>query len=81
MDGLSRSIDLSGFEKIFSNASDTAKEIKQEVENLAKFKAESLINKMNVANRDEFDILEKKLELLTKRVSKLEKKKIRKKKR
>ena len=36
---------------------------------------------MNVANRDEFDILEKKLELLTKRVSKLEKKKIRKKKR
>lgn len=72
---------LNDFEKIFSNASDTAKEIKQEVENLAKFKAESLINKMNVANRDEFDILEKKLELLTKRVSKLEKKKIRKKKR
>ena len=69
---------LNDFEKIFSNASDTAKEIKQEVENLAKFKAESLINKMNVANRDEFDILEKKLELLTKRVSKLEKKKIRK---
>ena len=72
---------LNDFEKIFSNASDTAKEIKQEVENLAKFKAESLINKMNVANRDEFDILEKKLELLTKRVSKLEKKNIRKKKR
>ena len=72
---------LNDFERIFSNASDTAKEIKQEVENLAKFKAESLINKMNVANRDEFDILEKKLELLTKRVSKLEKKNIRKKKR
>ena len=72
---------LNDFEKIFSNASDTAKEIKQEVENLAKFKAESLINKMNVVNRDEFDILEKKLELLTKRVSKLEKKNIRKKKR
>ena len=72
---------LNDFERIFSNASDTAKEIKQEVENLAKFKAESLINKMNVVNRDEFDILEKKLELLTKRVSKLEKKKIRKKKR
>ena len=35
---------LNDFEKIFSNASDTAKEIKQEVENLAKFKAESLIN-------------------------------------
>ena len=49
---------LNDFEKIFSNASDTAKEIKQEVENLAKFKAESLINKMNVANRDEFDILD-----------------------
>jgi|TARA_B100001750_G_C15497528_1_gene595135 BMFP domain-containing protein YqiC len=72
---------LNDFEKIFSNASDTAKEIKQEVENLAKFKAESLINKMNVANRDEFDILEKKLELLAKRVSKLEKRNIRKKKR
>ena len=72
---------LNDFERIFSNASDTAKEIKQEVENLAKFKAESLINKMNVVNRDEFDILEKKLELLTKRVSKLEKKNIRKKKR
>ena len=72
---------LNDFEKIFSNASDTAKEIKQEVEHLAKFKAESLINKMNVANRDEFDILEKKLELLAKRVSKLEKRNIRKKKR
>ena len=72
---------LNDFERIFSNASDTAKEIKQEVENLAKFKAESLINKMNVANRDEFDILEKKLELLAKRVSKLEKRNIRKKKR
>ena len=72
---------LNDFEKIFSNASDTAKEIKQEVENLAKFKAESLINKMNVANRDEFDILEKKLELLARRVSKLEKRNIRKKKR
>ena len=72
---------LNDFEKIFSNATDTAKEIKQEVENLAKFKAESLINKMNVANRDEFDILEKKLELLAKRVSKLEKRNIRKKKR
>ena len=72
---------LNDFEKIFSNASDTAKEIKQEVENLAKFKAESLINKMNVENRDEFDILEKKLELLAKRVSKLEKRNIRKKKR
>ena len=51
------------------------------IDELKQHSIESLINKMNVANRDEFDILEKKLELLAKRVSKLEKRNIRKKKR
>ena len=44
----------------------TSKDLKNEVENALKFKAENIANRLNLVSREEFDVLKKRIEKLQK---------------
>ena len=48
-----------------------SKDLKIEIENAIKFKAEEFVNKMNLVSREEFDIQKKLIEKLQKDLKKL----------
>ena len=50
----------------------SSKDLKKEVENALRFKIEELVNKLNLINREEFEIQKKVIEKLNKRIKKLE---------
>ena len=57
----------------------TSKNLKKEVENSLKLKVEIIANKLNLVNREEFEIQKKIIEKLEQEIIKLKAKKIRKK--
>jgi BMFP domain-containing protein YqiC len=57
----------------------TSKDLKKEVENSLKLKAEIIANKLNLVNREEFEVQKKIIEKLEQEIIKLKAKKIRKK--
>ena len=56
----------------------TSKNLKKEVEDLLKFKMESIANKLNLVSREEFEVQKKIIEKLQKDLIKLKIKKIKK---
>ena len=52
-----------------------SKDLKKEVENVLKFKAEDIINKLNLVRREEFEVQKKRIEKLKKDLSKIKSKK------
>jgi len=57
----------------------TSKDLKKEVENSLKLKVEIIANKLNLVNREEFEVQKKTIEKLEQEIIKLKAKKIRKK--
>ena len=57
----------------------TSKDLKKEVENSLKLKVEIIANKLNLVNREEFEVQKKIIEKLEEEIIKLKAKKIRKK--
>ena len=57
----------------------TSKNLKKEVENSLKLKVEIIANKLNLVNREEFEVQKKIIEKLEQEIIKLKAKKIRKK--
>ena len=57
----------------------TSKDLKKEVENSLKLKVEIIANKLNLVNREEFEVQKKIIEKLEQKIIKLKAKKIRKK--
>ena len=57
----------------------TSKDLKKEVENSLKLKVEIIANKLNLVNREEFEVQKKIIEKLEQELIKLKAKKIRKK--
>ena len=57
----------------------TSKDLKKEVENSLKLKVEIIANKLNLVNREEFEVQKKIIEKLEQEIIKLKAKKIRKK--
>jgi len=57
----------------------TSKDLKQEVEDSLKFKMEIIANKLNLVQREEFEVQKKMIEKLQKDLIKLKNKKIKKK--
>ena len=57
----------------------TSKDLKKEVENSLKLKVEIIANKLNLVNREEFEVQKKIIEQLEQEIIKLKAKKIRKK--
>jgi len=57
----------------------TSKDLKKEVENSLKLKVEIIANKLNLVNREEFEVQKKIIEKLEQELIKLKTKKIRKK--
>ena len=57
----------------------TSKDLKKEVENSLKLKVEIIANKLNLINREEFEVQKKIIEKLEQELIKLKTKKIRKK--
>ena len=57
----------------------TSKDLKKEVENSLKLKVEIIANKLNLVNREEFEVQKKIIEKLEQEIIKLKDKKIRKK--
>ena len=57
----------------------TSKDLKKEVENSLKLKVEIVANKLNLVNREEFEVQKKIIEKLEQELIKLKAKKIRKK--
>ena len=56
---------LSDLSKIAVDAMSTFSGIKKELETLVKLRVNSVINKMNLVKRDEFEILKKRVQKLT----------------
>tara|TARA_B100001123_G_C15062775_1_gene928290 strand:- start:153 stop:404 length:252 start_codon:yes stop_codon:yes gene_type:complete len=54
----------------------TSKDLKKEVENVVKFKAESIASKLNLVSREEFEVQKKLIEKLQKEILKVKKNKI-----
>ena len=54
----------------------TSQDLKKEVENLARFKAESIASKLNLVSREEFEVQKKLIEKLQKEILKVKKNKI-----
>jgi len=52
-----------------------SKDLKKEVENVLKFKAEDIVNKLNLVRREEFEVQKKRIEKLQKDLSKIKSKK------
>ena len=58
----------------------TSRDLKKAVEESIKFKLESIINKLNLVSREEFEVQKKVIQKLQKELNKLKTKKIKKKK-
>ena len=54
----------------------TSKDLKKEVEDALKFKAENIANRLNLVSREEFEVQKKRIEKLQKDLNKLKKKPI-----
>ena len=57
----------------------TSKNLKKEAEDLLKFKTESIVNKLNLVSREEFEVQKKMIQKLQKDLAKFKIKKIKKK--
>ena len=53
----------------------TSRDLKKEVENALKFKAENIANKLNLVSREEFEVQKKRIEKIQKDLIKLKTKK------
>ena len=53
----------------------TSKDLKKDLEDLIKFKAENIANKLNLVSREEFDIQKKLIEKIQKDLTKIKTKK------
>ena len=49
----------------------TSRDLKKEVENLLKYKIETIANRLNLVSREEFEIQKKVIEKLQKKINKL----------
>ena len=49
----------------------STKDIKEEVENIVKFQADNIVNKLNLVSREEFEIQKKLIEKLKNEITKL----------
>ena len=52
----------------------TSKDLKKEIEDIIKFKVESIANKLNLVSREEFEVQKKIIEKLQKDIRKIRKK-------
>ena len=66
------------FTKLLDQGITSYKDINNEIVNICKSKRDEFISKMKITGKEETDILRKRLDLLEKKVSTLNKKKIRK---
>ena len=57
----------------------TSKDLKKEVEDLLKLKAETIVNKFNLVSREEFEVQKKIIEKLEKKLNKIKIEKVKKK--
>tara|TARA_Y100001970_G_C14047716_1_gene757229 strand:+ start:369 stop:623 length:255 start_codon:yes stop_codon:yes gene_type:complete len=57
----------------------TSKDLKKEVEDLLKLKAETIVNKFNLVPREEFEVQKKIIEKLEKKLNKIKIEKVKKK--
>jgi len=57
----------------------TSKDVKREVEDLLKFKMETIVNKLNLVSREEFEVQKKIIEKLQKDLKRLRNRKVKKK--
>ena len=58
----------------------TSKDLGDEIKNILKFKQDEIINKLNFASKDEFEIQKKRLDKIEKKLNEVLKKKIKPKK-
>ena len=58
----------------------STKDIKEEVENIVKFQADNIVNKLNLVSREEFEVQKKRIEKIQKELINLKSKKAKSKK-
>ena len=66
--------------KLIEQGMVTSKDFGDEIKNILKFKQDEIINKLNFVSKDEFEIQEKRLDKIEKKLNELLKKKIKPKK-
>ena len=66
--------------KLIEQGMVTSKDLGDEIKNILKFKQDEIINKLNFVSKDEFEIQEKRLDKIEKKLNELLKKKIKPKK-
>jgi BMFP domain-containing protein YqiC len=66
--------------KLIEQGMVTSKDLGDEIKNILKFKQDEIINKLNFASKDEFEIQKKRLDKIEKKLNELLKKKIKPKK-
>ena len=66
---------LSNITKLIEKGLFTSKDLKKEVEDAIKFKAENIANRLNLVSREEFEVQKKRIEKLQKDLIKLKTKK------
>ena len=64
--------------KIFEQGQITAKDLSSEILNILKSKRDEIVFKMKLTSKDEFEVLSKRVENIEKRISKFERKNIKK---
>ena len=67
---------LGNITKLIEKGLFTSKDLKKEVEDLLKFKMETIANKLNLVSREEFEVQKKIIEKLQKELTKLKLQKI-----
>ena len=66
--------------KLIEQGMVTSKDLGDEIKNILKFKQDEIINKLNFASKDEFEIQKKRLDKIEKKLNEVLKKKIKPKK-
>ena len=62
--------------KLIEQGMVTSKDLGDEIKNILKFKQDEIINKLNFASKDEFEIQKKRLDKIEKKLNEVLKKKI-----
>ena len=70
---------LGNITELIEKSLSTSKNLKKEAEDLLKFKTESIVNKLNLVSREEFEVQKKMIQKLQKDLAKFKIKKIKKK--
>ena len=62
--------------KLIEQGMVTSKDLGDEIKNILKFKQDEIINKLNFASKDEFEIQKKRLDKIEKKINEVLKKKL-----